>query len=82
MKPPDSNPSRLTAWRMATRPRTLPAALGPVVIGTAAAETTSESDELGSGSPVPTSRLRLRAQSYCRTAPDVPALPRCFPNTT
>jgi len=32
-----ATPSRLTAWGMATRPRTLPAAVGPVMIGTAAA---------------------------------------------
>ena len=33
----DATPTRWAAWGMATRPRTLPAAVGPVMIGTAAA---------------------------------------------
>jgi 1,4-dihydroxy-2-naphthoate polyprenyltransferase len=37
MKPAHTTSSRATAWLLATRPRTLPAALAPVAVGTAAA---------------------------------------------
>lgn len=37
MKPAHASSSRSTAWLLATRPRTLPAALAPVAVGTAVA---------------------------------------------
>ena len=37
MRPVSATPSRVKAWYLAMRPRTLPAAVGPVLVGTAAA---------------------------------------------
>jgi len=37
MKPASTTPSRFRAWCLAMRPRTLPAAVGPVLVGTSAA---------------------------------------------